>query len=75
MKQVHLGHIKIDNIDGEFIRLTVDCEPFLDKRLEQMEAEGETLAEALMLLHEQVENVLAGDTNTQQGLKSRIWRS
>jgi hypothetical protein len=58
MKNVYIGSIKIENVDGEFIRLTVDCEPFLDKRLEQMEAEGETLEAALITLHEQVEAVL-----------------
>lgn len=59
MKQVILGHIRIENVDGEFIRLTVDCEPFLDKRLEQMEAEGETIEEALIALHAQVEAILS----------------
>jgi len=58
MKKVYLGSIKIENVDGEYIRLTVDTEPFLDNRLEQMEAEGETLEAALISLHEQVEAVL-----------------
>jgi len=58
MRRVILGHIRIENVDGEFIRLSVDTDPFLDKRLENMEAEGETLEEALISLHEQVEAVM-----------------
>ena len=56
--QVLLGAIKIENIDGQFVRLTVDASPFLTQELDQMEAEGTTLAEALVNLHEQVEEIM-----------------
>lgn len=62
MNEVYLGKISIENVamdNGErFIRLTVDAEPFLNPQLEQMEAEGFTLAEALINLHQQIEAVL-----------------
>jgi hypothetical protein len=63
MKEVFLGLIKIENVEDEilkqrFIRLTVDADPFLTPQLDQMEAEGYTLAEAVMNLHQQIEAVL-----------------
>ena len=59
---IYLGSIKVEHIKEEgkpsFIRLTVDTEPFLNEELDQMEAEGETIADALLTLHEQVEEIL-----------------
>jgi hypothetical protein len=52
---VTIGTIRIDNVNGEFLRLTIDTDPYLDRRFEQVEAQGYTLAEALLGLHEQVE--------------------
>ncbi len=57
---VMIGSIRIDNVNGELIRLTIDTEPFLDKQLEQIESQGETLAEALIELHEIVEMIQNG---------------
>lgn len=58
MKVITLGNIRIDNIDGQFIRLTVDSSPFLTPSLDELEASGETLADALVSLHEQVEELV-----------------
>lgn len=59
---IYLGSIKVEHIKDEgresFIRLTVDTEPYLDENLDQMEAEGLTLAEALINLHQQIEELL-----------------
>ena len=57
MRKVFLGNIKIENVSGEFIRLTVDGQPFLAQELDQLEAQGTTLSEALIGLHEQVEAI------------------
>lgn len=51
---VTLGNIRIDNVDGKFIRLTIDAHPFLSPELDESEAAGETLAEALTNLQELV---------------------
>lgn len=55
---VMIGNIRIENVNGELIRLTIDTDPFLDRRLEQIESQGDTLAEALISLHEIVEMTL-----------------
>ena len=52
----YLGDIKVEIVNKEFYRLTVNM-PFPFSLIDQMEAEGETLAEALLALHEQVEAV------------------
>ena len=57
MRKIFLGNVRIENVNGEFIRLTVDGQPYLSEGLDQMEAQGTTLAEALLSLHEQVEAV------------------
>lgn len=55
MKPIFIGSIKIENLEGEKIRLTIDTEPYLDPQIEQLEAEGQTLSEALLKLHQFVE--------------------
>lgn len=55
MTVVTLGNIRIDNVDGKYIRLTVDAHPFLTPLLDELEATGETLQEALTNLEELVE--------------------
>lgn len=57
MRKVFLGTVRIENVNGEFIRLTVDGQPFIQPELDQLEAQGTTLAEALLSLHEQVEAI------------------
>lgn len=50
---ISLGDIKIDFVDGKFYRLTISL--VRSDILDELEAEGETLSEALVNLHEQVE--------------------
>ncbi len=52
---VTLGNIRIDNVDGQAIRLTIDAHPFLTKSLDELEVVGETFPEALANLVEAVE--------------------
>lgn len=59
MKVITLGSIRIDNVDGQFIRLTVDASPFLTPALDELEASGITFNDALVSLHEQVEEITA----------------
>jgi len=50
-----LGIIRIDRINGEFIRLTIDTR--CNSRYDELQADGATLDEALLGLHEQVEEI------------------
>ena len=51
-----LGEIKIETVNSIY-RLTIDAVYFPDDRMDQLEAEGETLSEALMNLHAIVEAI------------------
>lgn len=54
MTTVTLGNIRIDNVDGQYIRLTIDAQPYLTPELDDLEAYGETFPDALNSLQEQI---------------------
>lgn len=56
-KSVDIGSIRIIDNHGESIRVVVATGPSLPYRYDQLEGEGETLAEALADLLDQIEEI------------------